>query len=335
MSAVRRSVDSIRCGVSGWTYPEWIGTVFPKPRPRGFHALEYLSQFIDCIEVSSSFTRDIRPEDSRRWLRKVERNPGFRFSVVLHRRFTHGRNLEPHEISGFKSGLWPLMRSGRLACVLMQFPWGFTFTEENRRFFIALRRAFHEFPLVAEMGHPSWSVDEAVGVFIDHRVGYCNADQAQPARLPPPAILTGRVGYVRFHGPPPGAVLGDLTAAPEAERGSSYLYSAAELDAWSQSLLQLAAYCPNTFAVFCNSGHAASLVNCLQLRASLRSEAPTVPDRLVAVWPAQLGAFAGGRPVQVSLFGEPMQEPQQPVPATGSRAAAARPSPPSPWAVAS
>jgi uncharacterized protein YecE (DUF72 family) len=185
------------------------------------------------------------------------------------------------------------------------------------------------------MRHPSWTQDEAVGVFIDHRVGYCNSDYAPPGSLPPPAILTGQVGYVRLHGRAPGVGIGYLMPSSEAGLGGSYLYSAAELDAWQRRLLQLAAYCPDTFVVFCSSGHAASLVNCLQLRGSLRSETPAVPDRLLAVWPEQLGAFAGGRPVQAPLFGEQMEELAEPVLATGNRAATGRSPRASPWAVAS
>ncbi len=91
----------------------------------------------------------------------------------------------------------------------MQFPWSFRFTAENKDFFIRLRRAFHEFPLVAEMRHSSWMAEEAVGVFLDYRVGFCNIDQPEYTRaMPPTAYLTSGVGYVRLHGRNPQNSIG-------------------------------------------------------------------------------------------------------------------------------
>src|SRR5579875_2624113 len=143
--------NTIHCGPAGWVYPHWNGAVYPKAKPRGFHPLAYLSEFFDAVEINTSFYQFLKPEVTRLWAAKVASNPQFLFTAKLNRRFTHDRVLEPEEVLAYKEGLRPLLAMKKLGCVLMQFPWSFRFTEENREWLIRLRREFHEFPLVAEM----------------------------------------------------------------------------------------------------------------------------------------------------------------------------------------
>ena len=149
---------TLYCGPSGWSYPHWNGIVYPKLKPRGFHALEDLSHVFRRGRNQHQLL-SIHPAGicAACGSRRCEHNPKFLFTVKLGRQFTHERSLGAAEIAHFKEGLWPFHRAHKLGCVLMQFPWTFRYTEENRKFLIALRRAFHEFPLVAEMRHASWT----------------------------------------------------------------------------------------------------------------------------------------------------------------------------------
>jgi uncharacterized protein YecE (DUF72 family) len=147
---------SIRVGTAGWSYPHWNGLVYPKAHAPGFHPLELIAKQLDCVEINSSFYQPLKPEVVKLWMKKVEAYPDFTFTAKLHQDFTHKRVLDQANIALFKEGLWPLLRAKKLGALLMQFPWSFRFTAENREFFIELRRAFHEFPLVAEMRHDSW-----------------------------------------------------------------------------------------------------------------------------------------------------------------------------------
>jgi uncharacterized protein YecE (DUF72 family) len=45
----------IRVGPAGWSYPDWEGRVYPRPRPAGFHPLAFIARYVDCVEVNSSF----------------------------------------------------------------------------------------------------------------------------------------------------------------------------------------------------------------------------------------------------------------------------------------
>ena len=61
----------IRVGVAGWSYPDWAGVVYPRPRPKGFDELAYLSRFVDTIEVNSTFYHPGSVKNALSWSRRV------------------------------------------------------------------------------------------------------------------------------------------------------------------------------------------------------------------------------------------------------------------------
>jgi uncharacterized protein YecE (DUF72 family) len=177
------------------------------------------------------------------------------FVVTLGRQFTHERSLEPAVVREFKEGLWPVKNAGKLGCLLMRFPWSFKFTKEDRDFVIELRRAFHEFPLAAEMRHGSWTLDEALGTLMDYRIGFCNLDQPPGLRATPPdAIITSPIGYVRL-----------LGRKGEDER--------------------LRIHTTSTFVVAANHLGGKAVVNALQLNAMLRETTSPLRRRVTAMPP--------------------------------------------------
>ena len=295
---------TLHCGPSGWAYPHWSGIVYPRTKPRGFHALEHLARYFDAVEINTSFYQPIRPEIARLWLNKVIQNPRFAFTAKLQRRFTHDRVLESAEVAAFKEGLFPILKAGRLGCVLMQFPWTFRYTEENREYFIRLRRAFHEFPLVAEMRHSSWMYEEALGTLIDYRVGFCNIDQAEYIKaMPPTGFLTSPVGYVRLHGRNPRDWKQEFGRAGRPLPRHDYLYSRDELREWQPRIEHLVKLADTTFVFLNNDIGGKSVVNALQLASMLGDTRERAPRELVRRYPEELGEFHCERPVQNSLFG--------------------------------
>ena len=283
---------SLHCGPAGWSYSHWNGTVYPKTKPRGFHPLEFLADQFDAIEINTSFYQPLKPELTRLWAAKVSHNPRFQFTAKLHQRFTHERVLDAGDIAQFKEGLAPLLRSRKLGCVLMQFPWSFRFTPENREWFIQLRRAFHEYPLVAEMRHDSWMMDEALGTFIDYRVGFCNVDQPQYTRaMPPTSFLTSPIGYVRLHGRNPKNSLGAYE--PDANRGRQhdYLYSPEELSEWKARVERLQRSAESVFVIMNNDAAGKSVVNSLQMQRLLGDDRTTAPAELRWHYREELAGF--------------------------------------------
>ena len=295
--------SSPRVGTAGWSYSHWNGIVYPKTHPAGPHPLEVLSDNFDAVEINSSFYQALKPEVVKLWIKKCQTNPRFQFTAKLHQRFTHGRVLEDGEVATFKEGLRPLLRAGKLGAVLMQFPWSFRFTAENREFFITLRRAFNEFPLVAEMRHSSWMAEEAIGTFIDYRVGFCNIDQPEYTRaMPPTAFLTSEVGYVRLHGRNPKNSLGAYDRSAMRQRQHDYLYSDEELTAWAKRIERVGRFAASTFVIFNNDAGAKSVVNALQAQAMISGVRSQAPKELRRRFPVELEHFGPRHAEQQWLF---------------------------------
>jgi len=291
-------------GTAGWSYPHWNGVVYPKTYPPGFHPLEFLAERFSVVEINSSFYQPLKPEVVKLWMKKVQANPDFQFTAKLNQRFTHSRDLNENEVAKFKEGLWPLLRGRKLGAVLMQFPWAFRFTPENREFLIRLRRAFHEFPLVAEMRHSSWLAEDAIGAFLDYRIGFCNIDQPEyTSAMPPTASLTNGIGYVRLHGRNPRNSLGAFDRqSPARLRQHDYLYSETELQEWNQRIERISRYADSTFVIFNNDAGGKSVVNALQMQTINSGHSAAAPKELRRRFPMELERFGPRHFEQQALF---------------------------------
>ncbi len=294
---------NLYCGPAGWSYAHWNGIVYPKVKPRGFHALAQISQYFDTVEINTSFYQPIRPEIARLWVKKVEANPRFQFTAKLHRQFTHERMLDAPDVALFKEGLWPLLRARKLGALLMQFPWAFRYTVENRDFLIHLRRTFHEFPLVVEMRHSSWMHDEALGTLIDHRIGFCNIDQAPYTKaMPPGSMLTSDIAYVRLHGRNPRDWQHEFAPGRAPGAPHDYLYKPCELREWQARIEDLDRHAVRTFVIANNDIRGHAVVNALQLSSMLGDERGHCPAELLRRFPLELAEFSSERPLQTGLF---------------------------------
>ena len=58
----------IRIGTSGWKYKDWDGIVYPKPKPRGFDELAYLAQYLNTIEINTSYYGPPRASSAKKWV---------------------------------------------------------------------------------------------------------------------------------------------------------------------------------------------------------------------------------------------------------------------------
>lgn len=284
---------NIFCGPSGWSHPDWNSILYPGPRSSHHHALEWIARHFDAAEIPGSFHDTLKPEITRVWLRKVAENPDFLFTAKLHKQFTHERLLDSQAVTAFKDALWPLLRAGRFGCLLMQFPWSFRYTAENRDFLIRLRRTFHEFPLAAEMRHSSWMTDEAVGTFIDYRIAFCNIDQPSYTKaMPPTAFLTSSIGYVRLHGRSAFNWFQSAVSPAKAHR-YDYLYSEGELSEWKVRIQRIAGFASRLFVITNNDAGGKALINGLQLRSMLSGgDGRDLPPELLRRYPERISQGA-------------------------------------------
>jgi len=85
----------IRIGTSGWEYPHWIGSFYPRDLARD-RRLEFYADRFDTVELNNSFYRLPDAEVFSRWAERVPQR--FAFAVKASRYLTHLRRLrEPDE----------------------------------------------------------------------------------------------------------------------------------------------------------------------------------------------------------------------------------------------
>lgn len=290
----------VRVGPAGWSYQDWKRIVYPDARPRNFHEAAFLAQYFDVIEINTSFYRPLRPELAHLWVRKIAFNTRFQFTAKLYRAFTHEGKLDPQEVRQYQEGLHPILEAGRLGCVLMQFPWSFRFNRENRDYVILLKKTFPDYALVAEMRHDSWLADEALGVLVDNHIGFCNIDQPLLSHcMPPTAVVTTPVGYVRLHG---RNYEHWFEKDDDVAARYNYLYGEAELIPWGDRIQQVAGQARTTYVITNNHFEGKAVVNGLQLINLLLGEPIEVPPDLFDNYP-EVARIARNTPAQGNLFG--------------------------------
>src|ERR1044071_57678 len=148
----------IYVGPAGWSYKDWNGIVYPAKPGSKFDPLSYLAEFFDTIEINSSFYRPPAASSSKAWARRVAHNPDFKFTTKLYKPFTHERGKATDEDERiFREGIDPLAEAGRLGALLLQFPWSFKNTEEERDYLSSLLDRFKDYPLVVELRHATWN----------------------------------------------------------------------------------------------------------------------------------------------------------------------------------
>jgi uncharacterized protein YecE (DUF72 family) len=228
MSQDHGSAGRILVGPAGWSYKDWEGQVYPKPKPRGFDHLAYLAQYFDTIEINSTFYRIPEAKSTQQWVDQVSDHQAFRFTAKLWQGFTHEGTASAQDEAAFRRAMDPLQRAGRLGAVLLQFPYRFHDTPDNRQRVRYLAEAFRAYPLVLEVRYRSWDRPEIYEFLRDLGMGFCNIDQPQvPYSIGLTDHVTSAVGYLRLHG---------RNAAPWfAERGDAaerynYRYAREELE---------------------------------------------------------------------------------------------------------
>jgi uncharacterized protein YecE (DUF72 family) len=279
----------IRVGPAGWKYRDWNGIVYPKPKPRGFDELTYISEYFDVVEINSSYYGPPRPSSAKKWIESVSSNPRFRFTAKLFHSFTHERQPAPNDEKEFKEGIAPIIEAGRLGALLLQFPWSFKFSPENRQYLVALQRRFSEYPLVVEVRHSSWLDKEILDLLSELGVGICNIDQPLFHRsVKPAAHVTSAIEYVRLHG---RNYRNWFSAKADVRDRYDHLYSPDELDSWITRSKQIAEDADETYVISNNHNLGKATVNALEFLSFLKGKPVPAPPLLMEYYP-ELRDFA-------------------------------------------
>lgn len=278
-------IASLHVGTAGWSYPDWIGVVYPKRAPDGFDALRYLAAYVDVIEINNTFYRPPTADVSERWVASVDGLESFRFTAKLFRGFTHASPLEwsIDDVSSYRNGVRPLVEAGRLECLLAQFPFYFDARSENLDHVQRIADTFADVPIVVEVRHRSFLAPRVMEWLRARSVSFCNIDQPLArTSIEPGARVTGPIGYFRLHGRNRDAW---FSKGAERDEKYDYLYSPRELASFVPWIEQLVASTSRTFVVANNHFLGKGAANALELKGILQGTPQEVPDTLVAAYP--------------------------------------------------
>lgn len=284
---------TIRVGPAGWSYKDWDGIVYPKPKPRGFDPLEYLSRYFDALEVNSTFYRPQPKKVAHAWVERVADNEHFRFTMKLNRRFTHERKSAwtKAEVKEARAAFDAIYDRERLGAVLIQFPWSFKRGEAEQEWLRDLIRAFQPLPRVVEVRHETWNTPEFFAELEAGGVGFVNVDQPlYRDSIKPSAHATSHVGYVRVH----GRNWKDWfrKSAGRDER-YNYLYTPKQLEPWVDRARALSndEKTKEVYVVTNNHFRGQAIANGVQLRSLIEEKRVDAPGSLLSGYAKELGPY--------------------------------------------
>ncbi len=276
-------------GTCSWTDKTMIERWYPRGISSAEERLRYYASRFDAVEVDSAFYAIPKREYAEAWVRRTPpgftfhvkaygmltghevdaaalhpelRDAGHAFVLTRRGRV---RDPEPRMVERaaelFVDALEPLVLAGKFGGVLLQYPPWFTAVdrEHRERTFAAIDNAvglLDPLPVFVEFRHGSWaeprSLERALRFLADRGLNFVAVDAPQAhgvASMPPVSAVTGRWGYVRFHGR--NRDMWNARTQSAADR-FDYLYRPDELAEWKGRIAEMAGVSERVWVMFNN-----------------------------------------------------------------------------------
>ena len=252
-------------GTCGYSYAEWREAFYPKD----LHQTEYLrfySLVFPFVELDFSWYAMPKPENLESMARQT--NPEFLFTLKAHRSLTHeiGETWQ-RDADQFSAAADALFSQGRLASILIQLPYRFSYTAENRIYLGELCSALSAFPLVVEFRNEIWYQPKVFDGLAKRNISLAMIDRPDLPGLPPETqTLTSRTAYYRLHGRN-----SDQWWDGNATSRYDYDYSPQELKDRALSLFALSKKVDNVFVAFNNHARGNAAKNARALIALIKA----------------------------------------------------------------
>ena len=270
----------IYIGIAGWSYPDWKGIVYTSSK---VDQLEYVSRFVDCLEINSTFYRPPFEKTTKSWLERTAKRPDFFFTAKLHRSFTHEGKVDAEIVKYFHKGFEPFLEAGKLKHLLIQFRYDFDDTNRNRQHLTEIIRSFSEaFSLAVEVRHKSWQMPDALDFLGQLGVTVCNLDYPTTWNsFDMQQCTVGRNGYFRMH----GRNVEKWFSKSGRDETYDYYYNEEELTQIKQRVDELAKAFKTLTVITNNHYRGAELANALELKALITGQKQPVPEGLLRAYP--------------------------------------------------
>ncbi len=239
-------MGTIRLGCSGWDYRDWVGSLYERDETSKLKA--YTSVF-NTAEINSTFYSYPKPGLVLGWAAHTPDD--FLFSVKLNRIITHEKRLDTaagveEDVQRFCELFKPLVKAGKLACILIQIPPSLKYSHVVVEGFLAVLP--DDIPFALEFRNRTWLTDDASRLLGDYNIAPVMTDG--PA-LPKQEMASQDMAYIRWHG-----------------RGGrvwyNYRYSKRELEPWAGTIRKLSEDV-NVLGYFNNHYHGYAPENCLDV----------------------------------------------------------------------
>lgn len=235
-------MGSIRVGMSGFSYPEWVGDFYPAGTKQKDMLARYAERF-DAVEINVTFRRQVAETTLVRWRDAVPAD--FRFTLKAHRFITHYKRLVDTEDDVARFVVTARSLGPRLGAILYQTPAKLEWNEETAEAFLSsLPR---DVPHVIEPRHADAKGDVVDALLGRFGVARCVNDDVLDDLT---YRLTGPVAYFRFH-----------------RTG----YTAEDLDERARLVRRLASEGADVFAFFAHEDDPASTGPALRFRELVAS----------------------------------------------------------------
>lgn len=274
-------MNNIAFGIAGWSYADWNGIVYPE---RVGDKLGFVSGYVDCIEINSSFYHPPSARTTSGWIRRIEGNEDFFFTAKLPMEITHRGLLDGTIISIVHEGFAPISEAGKLRHLLAQFKYDFANSPENLKYLRDIQSSFADLAdIVLELRHNSWQSPSTLARLDSMGVAVANLDY--PTGRDSFNLRECRVGrrrYMRLHGRNSEAWFDRNAGRNETY---NYFYSNAELQDIADRAESLKEGAENLTVIANNHFEGKALANILQLKAMMTGEKQSVPEGLFERYP--------------------------------------------------
>lgn len=271
----------IAFGIAGWSYPDWEGYVYP---PRLKDKLDYVAEYVDVVEVNSSF---YRPPDTRTvasWVERTADLPDFFFTAKLHQDITHRGELSAGMTEAIHKGFDPLVKAGRLKHLMAQFRYDYRDAPATRDHLKRIRETFGDMANITfELRHNSWQAPEALEFLGSLKATVANLDYPTAKDSFNLRVCgVGEHAYFRLHGRNYKAWF-----SKDAGRDETYnhLYNTQELGEIKDRATKIAGMSKSLTMIANNHYQGKEMVNILQLKSMMTGRKVPVPPLLAEKYP--------------------------------------------------
>lgn len=250
-------------GTSGFSYNDWAGVFYPDGMPKREWLSYYSREFSTC-EINATYYVIPALSSVKSMIQKT--NEDFLFCIKANQEMTHKRENNAAVFESFKAMLEPFIDSGKLGCILAQFPYSFKPDRAGKDYIESVRERLGTLPVVVEFRNARWIDAGTFDWLRELELGFCCVDEPQlPNLLPPLNEVTGSTGYVRFH----GRNKAKWWQHEHAWERYDYSYTPEELAEWQPGIEKMDSMAEKTF-VFANNHWQGQAVNTIrQLRMML------------------------------------------------------------------